>query len=79
MLLLCTGNLRAQGLGDTLQIKQTGTYALNEYLYYYKNVNNLTIKEVSNLINTSAFKKLYPEQAINSGITSEYYWLTFSL
>lgn len=79
LLVFSAGNAQAHVPSDTLKIKQPGTYALNEHLYYYKNPDRLKVGEIAKLKGTSAFKKLYPEKAINAGVTGEYYWLTFSL
>lgn len=79
VLLFCAGGARAQSAADTLHIKQAGIYSINQHLYYYKNPNKIAIKEIAKLTHTKSFEKLYPANAINAGITDNYYWLLFTL
>ncbi|TCC85850.1 hypothetical protein EZ444_24660 [Pedobacter hiemivivus] len=77
-LLLALG-ASAQLRSDTLNIKDNATFQFNEHLYYYQTPDKLSVKEVSKLININSFKKLYPDHAINAGVTNSYYWLSFTL
>ncbi|MBC7509149.1 MAG: hypothetical protein H7320_10450, partial [Ferruginibacter sp.] len=64
---------------DTLRITQTGSYAVNQHLYYYKSPDKISVKEISKRIGTGLFEKLYPHNSIDAGITTNYYWLIFTL
>lgn len=79
LLLFCTADVKARSPGDTLHIHTPGGYSVNQYLYYYKNRDKKPVQDILKLINTGAFEKLYPNNAINAGITSNYYWMVFSL
>jgi signal transduction histidine kinase len=69
----------AQIQPDTLYVKDSAAYPLNGYLHYYKTPNKKSLYDISKLLNTPVFKKLYPDNAINAGITTNYYWLVFTL
>jgi len=69
----------AKPYGDTLRITHTGSYAINKYLYYYQDPEKISLTAISKNINEGLFKKLYPYTAIDAGITSNYYWLVFTL
>jgi signal transduction histidine kinase len=77
--MLLTSVATAQIQPDTLYVKDSAAYSLNEHLYYYKTPEKKSFNEVSTLLHTNAFKKLYPDNAINAGVTTNYYWLTFTL
>lgn len=77
--LLLVMDTSAQLRSDTLYIRDNASFQFNEHLYYYQTPNKISVKEVSKLVNTNSFKKLYPDHAINAGVTKNYYWLSFTL
>jgi signal transduction histidine kinase len=77
---LISGKTHAQIPADTLFIKADGgTYALNQHLYYYQSSKKLSPVLAYQLADKGVFTKLYPNEAINVGITDDYFWAVFTL
>lgn len=64
---------------DTLVLGPKNGFTINEHLYYYKTPKTCTPYEVFYQVSVDSFKKLYPETAINSGFSNDYYWMIFTL
>lgn len=68
-----------QTVPDTLLINNGVNYPLNQHLYYYQSPEKLSPAQAYNLAGTGVFTKLYPDEAINAGITDNYFWAIFTL
>lgn len=77
-ILLLAGRADGQPVSVALN-SGLGTKAFNKHLYYYRTPNKENVKAISKMIGTPAFKPVFPEKAINAGVTSDYYWLAFSI
>lgn len=79
LFLLYSDCAKANPSGDTLRVSKAGGYAINKYLYYYQSPEEIPVTKISKLVNEGVFVKLYPRTAIDAGITTNYYWLVFTL
>lgn len=69
----------AQAHPDTLHIKDDNSYEINKHLYYFNTPDSMPLADISKLLSTDSFKKLYPNNTINAKATKDFYWLTFTL
>lgn len=77
--ILLTSKALAQGQLDTLFIKNDQNYDINKHLYYFNTPISRSLEDISKLLHTSSFKKLYPNHTINAKATKDFYWLTFTI
>jgi signal transduction histidine kinase len=78
-LFLLTVKTLAQTQPDTLFIKNHQSYDITKHLYHFSTPVFKSLNDISKLLNTNSFKKLYPNHTINDKATKNFYWLTFTL
>jgi len=77
--ILLTSKTLGQTQPDTLFIKNDRDYDIIQHLYYFNSPSDSSLADISRLLSSNSFKKLYPNHTINDKATKDFYWLTFTL
>ncbi len=77
---LLSGTLKAQIPTDTLylSVNNDGNYPLNKHLYLIETPHKTNAQAIAQAP-LASFKKMYPKEVLDIGLTKNYHWLVFTL